>query len=239
MRGPFATSQSKDQLLHASERTIYYILVKESTVSHLWNALFWHLSERSYSDISVKGPIVTPWWKVLFWHKWEAHLLHPSERTNSYTLVNGLILTSQWKALLTCQWNRGNFLRRLSVIILPGFFLIWTFGSNRTDVWPNGLLFNPVTLFIDSKALRGSLYAPGAGVTFLSGVNLWKNHHSYTVINMQIKQRQLVEWSNFCFMPLSTIFRYIVETVFSCRVSSNIWSTISFKLQGWAHFSIS
>jgi len=26
---------------------------------------------------------------------------------------------------------------------------------------------------------------------------------------MQIKQRQLVEWSNVCFMPLSTIFIYI------------------------------
>ena len=215
MKDPIVISQWKTQLLYPSERTNCYIPVRGPFAT----------------SQSKDQPIVTC--------QWENHLLHPSERINCFTPVKCLILTSQWKALLTCQWNRGNFLRRLSVIILPGFFLIWTFGSNRTDVWPNGLLFNPVTLFIDSKALRGSLYAPGAGVTFLSGVNLWKNHHSYTVINMQIKQRQLVEWSNFCFMPLSTIFRYIVETVFSCRVSSNIWSTISFKLQGWAHFSIS
>lgn len=60
----------------------------------------------------------------------------------------------------------------LSIIDIPGVFRTWCVGPNRTAVCPKGLLFRPVIFFNESSAVRGSLYAPGAGTIFFPAPNL-------------------------------------------------------------------
>ena len=65
---------------------------------------------------------------------------------------------------------------------LPGIAFCFMLGWNRTAVCPNGLRFIPVIFFKDSRALRGSLYAPGAGVIVFVSPNL-QNQHSKVIQN--------------------------------------------------------
>jgi len=58
------------------------------------------------------------------------------------------------------------------IVYLPGASAARRLRSKRTDVCPKGLRFKLVIFFIDSRALRGSLYVVGGGASDFMVENL-------------------------------------------------------------------